>query len=51
MKVISTGLFDFHKMVASVFKKTVHGHKYVDRVVFERKLDEQLNHKINEYKH
>ena len=60
-KAISTGLLDFHKMVASVLKYTFHrsapkelvyrDYKNFDRVVFERELEDKLNQQINEYKH
>ena len=58
---ISTGLSDFHKMVASVLKHTFHGsapkelvyrdYKNFDRVIFKRELEDKLNQQINEYKH
>ena len=61
MKPISTGLSDFHKMVASVLKQTFHrsapkelvhrDYKNFDRVIFKRELEDKLNQQINEYKH
>ena len=60
-KAISTGLSDFHKMVASVLKHNFHrsapkelvyrDYKTFDRVIFKRELEDKLNQQVNEYKH
>ena len=57
---------DFHKIVVSVLKHTFNrsvetsnrpkelvyrDYKNFDKVLFERKLEDKLNQKINEYKH
>ena len=50
---------DFHKMVVSILKHTLHTSapielvyrdcKNFDRVIFTRKLEDKLNQQINEY--
>ena len=50
---------DFHKMVVSILKHTLHRSapielvyrdcKNFDRVIFTRKLEDKLNQQINEY--
>ena len=59
LKAISTGLSDFHKMFVSILKHTFHrsaaeelvyrNYKNFDRVIFKRKLEDELNQQINEY--
>ena len=55
------GLSDFHKMVVSVLKHTLHrsapkelvyrDYKSFDTVIFKRELENKLNQQKNEYKH
>ena len=61
MEAISTSLYDFHKMLASVFKHTLRryapkelvysDYKYFHSVVFKREVEDKQNQQINEYKH